>query len=50
MWEYKVWSEGLRARMDDTRYERELNRFGAEGWELVAADNARHVFKRPRTT
>lgn len=46
-WQYKVWSEGVRARMDDDRYQRELNELGKDGWELVAFSNARHIFKRP---
>lgn len=46
-WEYKVWSEGIRARLDDKRLERELNELGAAGWELCATSGDARIFKRP---
>ena len=59
-WEYhiiNVRSEGYRL---DPNAVKELNRLGAEGWELVsvtsvnfktgATDNIAMVFKRPRAT
>lgn len=46
-WEYRIWSEGLRARFSEDRLQKELNKLGAEGWELCGtADDAR-IFKRP---
>lgn len=46
-WEYKIWSEGLRARLDDRRLERELNELGAQGWEVCARSGDNYVLKRP---
>ncbi|MGH2841565.1 MAG: DUF4177 domain-containing protein [Solirubrobacteraceae bacterium] len=46
-WEYKVWSEGVRARLNDRRLEAELNELGAEGWELVQSHGDERIFKRP---
>ncbi len=46
-WEYKVWSEGIRARLNDDRFEVELNELGAQGWELCGRNGDSHIFKRP---
>jgi len=35
------------AQTDRSGLERELNRLGAEGWELVASDEAMWILKRP---
>lgn len=47
-WEYKIWSEGVRARFSDDRLERELNELGTEGWELCGTSGDARIFKRPR--
>lgn len=49
-WEYKVWSEGVRARLSVPRFEADLNELGAEGWELVGSYADERIFKRPVTT
>lgn len=46
-WEYKVWSEGVRARLDSKRFEMELNKLGAEGWEMFESSGDDRLFKRP---
>lgn len=46
-WEYKIWSEGIRARLSDDRLETELNVLGAEGWELCGVASDARIFKRP---
>ena len=46
-WEYKVWSESIRAGFDDKRLERELNALGADGWEVCARSGSNYVLKRP---
>lgn len=47
-WEYKIWSESVRARLSDDRLARELNELGAEGWELCGTSGDARVFKRQR--
>jgi hypothetical protein len=42
-WEYKIDNQNV-----NPYQETELNRFGSQGWELVALDNGNFVFKRPR--
>lgn len=46
-WEYKLWTESLRARLSDERFQREINALGEEGWELCGRQGDTHIFKRP---
>jgi hypothetical protein len=45
-WEYKVWAVGIRASLNDDKLQAELNKMGAEGWELVAFKGEQFIFKR----
>lgn len=45
-WEYRVWSAGVRASLNDERLQTQLTELGGDGWELVAVDGASYVFKR----
>jgi hypothetical protein len=57
-WEYRILNLRSENYRLDPNYERELNRFGDDGWELVgitainfktgATDHIGLVFKRPR--
>jgi hypothetical protein len=46
-WEYKVSAAGIRASMSDDRLQAELDKIGADGWELVALNGEQFIFKRP---
>jgi hypothetical protein len=47
LWEYRLWSPGVRAALNDTKLQAQLTELGREGWELVAVDGSQYVFKRP---
>lgn len=47
-WEYRLWSPGVRASLNDERLQAQLSELGAEGWELVTVDGSNYLFKRPR--
>lgn len=48
-WEYQVanWGSTAASRSSLDGMAAELNQFGSEGWELIAEDHGRLIFKRP---